>query len=111
MSENCQRKHISLQQNYTINTMINWVYIWYNCINEACVISALCSLLQVNGGIEQQLKREVLEYDYHNSFFDIFVSNFFFSLHSYPTIRPQTTPEPELNYFVRKWNESKNQLH
>ncbi|KAM9500421.1 STARD3 N-terminal-like protein isoform 1-T2 [Clarias gariepinus] len=29
--------------------------------------------LNVNGGIEQQLKREVLEYDYHNSFFDIFI--------------------------------------
>lgn len=30
--------------------------------------------IQVNGGIEEQLKKEVLEYDYHKSFFDIFVS-------------------------------------
>ncbi|XP_066537578.1 STARD3 N-terminal-like protein [Hoplias malabaricus] len=29
--------------------------------------------LNVNGGIPEQLKKEVLEYDYHNSFFDIFV--------------------------------------
>lgn len=29
---------------------------------------------QVNGGIEQQLDKEVLHYDYHASFFDIFVS-------------------------------------
>ncbi|MCI4377657.1 hypothetical protein PGIGA_G00206120 [Pangasianodon gigas] len=29
--------------------------------------------LNVNGGIEEQLKKEVLEYDYHNSFFDIFI--------------------------------------
>ncbi|KAF5904084.1 MLN64 N-terminal domain, partial [Clarias magur] len=29
--------------------------------------------LNVNGGIEQQLKKEVLQYDYHNSFFDIFI--------------------------------------
>ncbi|KAI4872479.1 hypothetical protein NFI96_017477, partial [Prochilodus magdalenae] len=28
---------------------------------------------QVNGGIQEQLKKEVLEYDYHKSFFDIFV--------------------------------------
>lgn len=45
-----------------------------------CVISSLCSVLQVNGGIEEQLKKEILQYDYHNSFFDIFVSlnQFFF---------------------------------
>ncbi len=30
--------------------------------------------IQVNGGIQEQLKKEVLEYDYHKSFFDIFVS-------------------------------------
>ncbi|XP_052405220.1 STARD3 N-terminal-like protein isoform X2 [Carassius gibelio] len=29
--------------------------------------------LNVNGGIEVQLKKEVLDYDYHKSFFDIFV--------------------------------------
>uniref|UniRef100_A0A8C1HFL8 MENTAL domain-containing protein n=1 Tax=Cyprinus carpio carpio TaxID=630221 RepID=A0A8C1HFL8_CYPCA len=29
--------------------------------------------LNVNGGIEEQLKKEVLEYDYHKSFFDIFL--------------------------------------
>ncbi|XP_026883810.1 STARD3 N-terminal-like protein [Electrophorus electricus] len=29
--------------------------------------------LNVNGGIQDQLKKEVLEYDYHKSFFDIFV--------------------------------------
>ncbi|KAF7706129.1 STARD3 N-terminal-like protein [Silurus meridionalis] len=29
--------------------------------------------LNVNGGIQEQLKKEVLEYDYHNSFFDIFL--------------------------------------
>ncbi|KAB5579585.1 hypothetical protein PHYPO_G00196690 [Pangasianodon hypophthalmus] len=29
--------------------------------------------LNVNGGIQEQLKKEVLEYDYHNSFFDIFI--------------------------------------
>lgn len=46
---------------------------------SVCVISSLCSLLQVSGGIEEQLKKEVLQYDYHNSFFDIFVSNGLFS--------------------------------
>ncbi|XP_016121957.1 MLN64 N-terminal domain homolog [Sinocyclocheilus grahami] len=30
--------------------------------------------LNVNGGIQEQLKKEVLEYDYRQSFFDIFVS-------------------------------------
>lgn len=30
--------------------------------------------IQVNGGIQEQLKQEVLQYDYHKSFFDIFVS-------------------------------------
>uniref|UniRef100_A0A8B9GVV4 STARD3 N-terminal like n=1 Tax=Astyanax mexicanus TaxID=7994 RepID=A0A8B9GVV4_ASTMX len=29
--------------------------------------------LNVNGGIQDQLKKEVLEYDYHKSFFDIFI--------------------------------------
>ncbi|XP_053484093.1 STARD3 N-terminal-like protein [Ictalurus furcatus] len=29
--------------------------------------------LNVNGGIEEQLKKEILQYDYHNSFFDIFI--------------------------------------
>lgn len=29
--------------------------------------------LNVNGGISASLKREVLEYDYHSSFFDIFI--------------------------------------
>ncbi|XP_036452020.1 STARD3 N-terminal-like protein [Colossoma macropomum] len=29
--------------------------------------------LNVNGGIQEELKKEVLEYDYHKSFFDIFV--------------------------------------
>lgn len=29
--------------------------------------------LNVNGGIEEQLKKEILQYDYHNSFFDIFL--------------------------------------
>lgn len=29
--------------------------------------------LNVNGGIQEQLKQEVLEYDYHKSFFDIFL--------------------------------------
>ncbi|KAF4117352.1 STARD3 N-terminal-like protein [Onychostoma macrolepis] len=29
--------------------------------------------LNVNGGIQEQLKKEVLEYDYHKSFFDIFL--------------------------------------
>ncbi|XP_077087015.1 STARD3 N-terminal-like protein isoform X1 [Siphateles boraxobius] len=29
--------------------------------------------LNVNGGIKEQLKKEVLEYDYHKSFFDIFL--------------------------------------
>ncbi|KAG7329922.1 hypothetical protein KOW79_006144 [Hemibagrus wyckioides] len=29
--------------------------------------------LNVSGGIEEQLKKEVLQYDYHNSFFDIFI--------------------------------------
>ncbi|XP_034074282.1 STARD3 N-terminal-like protein [Gymnodraco acuticeps] len=31
--------------------------------------------LNVNGGIQSQLEREVLHYDYHASFFDIFVSS------------------------------------
>ncbi|XP_060729959.1 STARD3 N-terminal-like protein [Tachysurus vachellii] len=29
--------------------------------------------LNVNGGIQEQLKKEVLQYDYHSSFFDIFL--------------------------------------
>uniref|UniRef100_A0A671LPD0 MLN64 N-terminal domain homolog n=1 Tax=Sinocyclocheilus anshuiensis TaxID=1608454 RepID=A0A671LPD0_9TELE len=29
--------------------------------------------LNVNGGIQEQLRKEVLEYDYHKSFFDIFL--------------------------------------
>ncbi|XP_060788294.1 STARD3 N-terminal-like protein [Neoarius graeffei] len=29
--------------------------------------------LNVSGGIKEQLRKEVLEYDYHNSFFDIFI--------------------------------------
>ncbi|KTG31473.1 hypothetical protein cypCar_00009553 [Cyprinus carpio] len=29
--------------------------------------------LNVNGGIQEQLRKEVLEYDYHQSFFDIFL--------------------------------------
>ncbi|XP_026106476.1 STARD3 N-terminal-like protein isoform X1 [Carassius auratus] len=29
--------------------------------------------LNVNGGIKEQLRKEVLEYDYHQSFFDIFL--------------------------------------
>lgn len=28
---------------------------------------------QVNGGIQKELKEEVLHYNYHDSFFDIFV--------------------------------------
>ena len=32
------------------------------------------SLHQVNGGIAKQLNMEVLHYDYHASFFDIYVS-------------------------------------
>ncbi|KAI5104045.1 MLN64 N-terminal domain-like, partial [Silurus meridionalis] len=43
------------------------------CFALMCVIFFLCSLFQVNGGIQEQLKKEVLEYDYHNSFFDIFL--------------------------------------
>lgn len=36
-----------------------------------------CCLLfvwQVNGGIQKELEKEVLQYNYHSSFFDIFVS-------------------------------------
>ncbi|CAF97790.1 unnamed protein product [Tetraodon nigroviridis] len=33
----------------------------------------LCSSCSVNGGIQQQLEKEVLHYDYHASFFDIFL--------------------------------------
>ncbi|KAK3546153.1 hypothetical protein QTP70_024470 [Hemibagrus guttatus] len=29
--------------------------------------------LNINGGIEKRLEKEVLQYDYHNSFFDIFI--------------------------------------
>lgn len=37
-----------------------------NCHSFFCV-------WQVNGGIQKELKEEVLHYNYHYSFFDIFV--------------------------------------
>lgn len=36
--------------------------------------SPVCRVSQVNGGIQQQLEKEVVQYDYRASFFDIFVS-------------------------------------
>lgn len=37
-------------------------------------LSFLWFVWQVNGGIQKELKKEVLHYNYHDSFFDIFVS-------------------------------------
>lgn len=34
---------------------------------------SFCCVLQVNGGIENTLKKEVAHYDYYSSYFDIFV--------------------------------------
>lgn len=37
-------------------------------------LSFLLLVRQVNGGIQKELEKEVLHYNYHDSFFDIFVS-------------------------------------
>lgn len=37
-------------------------------------LSFLLFVWQVNGGIQKELSKEVLHYNYHDSFFDIFVS-------------------------------------
>lgn len=52
-----------------------------NLINSCLISSSLYLssplLSQLNGGIQKQLVVEVLQYDYHSSFFDIFVSVLF----------------------------------
>lgn len=48
---------------------MNWAY---KDLNILCPVFP--HLFQVNGGIQNQLDKEVLHYDYHASFFDIFVS-------------------------------------
>lgn len=56
---------------------LNWLICWTHSVIRAQfrrAVSSLCFILQVNGGIQQQLEKEVLHYDYHASFFDIFVS-------------------------------------
>lgn len=56
---------------------LNWLICWTRSVIRAQfrgAVSSLCFTLQVNGGIQQQLEKEVLHYDYHASFFDIFVS-------------------------------------
>lgn len=49
----------------------------------SCIIFTFNSLIfssystsQVNGGIENTLEKEVVQYDYYSSYFDIFVSIF-----------------------------------
>lgn len=41
---------------------------------SGCIVN--CTLSQVNGGIQKELEKEVLHYNYHASFFDIFVRSF-----------------------------------
>ncbi|TNN25638.1 MLN64 N-terminal domain [Liparis tanakae] len=42
--------------------------------NSICVSSPVLCVFQVNGGIQKQLEKEVLHYDYRASFFDIFIT-------------------------------------
>lgn len=49
----------------------------FSCIvfaRESVLILTSHSPSQVNGGIENTLEKEVVQYDYYSSYFDIFVS-------------------------------------
>lgn len=86
-----QKINFSLKILVSVNAAKCWVRIWADAQGGitlgafGCTLNKhdfmepkpkmfLFPLLQVNGGVQAQLEKEVLHYDYHSSFFDIFVS-------------------------------------